>query len=195
MLDASLAMMVSVAGPWLAAGVRPHKTGNLGYSKSPTADTSPAPIRAPRRTEAMAGALDGIRVLDFSHVPAGPVCTQQLRLQGADVVKVESGAGDAMRHYGGERHPEGLSASFVSFNAGKRSIVLDLKDPDRFEVTRRLDLGLRPARPVEGAPRARPDHPEHVGADDAVGRGGQRPHARRLSAGRHLDRAARRPNA
>ena len=68
--------------------------------------------------------LDGIRVVDFTHVHAGPLCAYQLALMGADVVKVESPAGgDQMR--GG--HPEGLPPVFLGQNANKRSLAIDLK--------------------------------------------------------------------
>src|SRR6266700_2695832 len=63
--------------------------------------------------------LAGIRVADLSHALAGPFCTHQLQLLGADVIKVEPpGTGDDFR----ER-----PAVFAAINAGKRSIVLDLK--------------------------------------------------------------------
>ena len=68
--------------------------------------------------------LDGVRVVDFTHVHAGPLCAYQLALMGADVVKVESPAGgDQMR--GG--HPEGLPPVFLGQNANKRSLAIDLK--------------------------------------------------------------------
>ena len=62
--------------------------------------------------------LDGIRVADLTHALSGSFCTQQLHLLGADVVKVEPPAGDDFR----ER-----PAVFAAINAGKRSVVLDLK--------------------------------------------------------------------
>jgi CoA:oxalate CoA-transferase len=86
----------------------------------------------------MSQALDGFKVLDFSHVLAGPIATNYLCLQGADVIKVESGKGDTMRNYGGESFSDGMGPSFVSVNTGKRSIVLDLKNPRHHEVARRL---------------------------------------------------------
>ena len=74
--------------------------------------------------------LDGIRVLDLTHALAGPFCTQQLQLLGADVVKVEQpGSGDDFR----ER-----PSVFAAINAGKRSIVLDLKTSDGHATLRRL---------------------------------------------------------
>lgn len=86
----------------------------------------------------VAQALSGYRILDFSHVLAGPIATHYLCMQGADVIKVESGKGDTMRNYGGETFAEGMGPSFISVNTGKRSIVLDLKDPEQLEVARKL---------------------------------------------------------
>jgi len=75
--------------------------------------------------------LSGIRVLDLTNVLAGPYCSYQLMLFGAEVVKVEvPGTGDLARHLGPE--PElnnaGLGASFLAQNAGKKSLEIDLKD-------------------------------------------------------------------
>ena len=91
----------------------------------------------------MAQALAGFRVLDFTHVLSGPVATHLLALHGAEVVKIESADGDAMRNYGGSGPPPagdaaGTSPSFRSFNAGKRSVVLDLKDPRHLALARKL---------------------------------------------------------
>lgn len=74
--------------------------------------------------------LAGVRVLDVTNVLAGPYCTYQLALLGAEVLKVEvPGTGDLARHLGAD--PElnrlGLGASFLAQNAGKHSIELDLK--------------------------------------------------------------------
>src|SRR5918999_1219206 len=74
--------------------------------------------------------LRGIRVVDLTNVLAGPYCSYQLTLFGADVTKVEMpGAGDLARHLGPE--PElnaaGLGASFLAQNAGKKSVEIDLK--------------------------------------------------------------------
>jgi crotonobetainyl-CoA:carnitine CoA-transferase CaiB-like acyl-CoA transferase len=75
--------------------------------------------------------LSGVRVLDLTNVLAGPYCSYQLMLLGAEVVKVElPGHGDLARHLGPE--PElndaGIGASFLAQNAGKKSVELDLKD-------------------------------------------------------------------
>jgi crotonobetainyl-CoA:carnitine CoA-transferase CaiB-like acyl-CoA transferase len=75
--------------------------------------------------------LAGIRVLDLTNVLAGPYCSYQLMLLGADVVKVERpGEGDLARRLGPdpELNRAGIGASFLAQNAGKRSIELDLKD-------------------------------------------------------------------
>lgn len=83
--------------------------------------------------------LEGIRVLDFSHALAGPLCTYHLALMGADVVKVEKpGVGDDLRLYTEHSGLPGMSAPFVAANAGKRSIALDLKSPMGREAARRL---------------------------------------------------------
>lgn len=74
--------------------------------------------------------LDGIRVLDLTNVMAGPFCTYQLALMGADVVKIEPpGKGDLARQLGADAalNAERMGASFLAQNAGKRSVTLDLK--------------------------------------------------------------------
>jgi crotonobetainyl-CoA:carnitine CoA-transferase CaiB-like acyl-CoA transferase len=117
--------------------------------------------------------LAGVRVLDLSSVIAGPLCSFQLALLGAEIIKVEvPGIGDISRRLGGD---PGLSSrqmgvSFLSNNAGKKSITLDLKKPAGLKVLGQLlegcDVLLENYRPgamkrlgfdYEVAKRIKPD--------------------------------------
>ena len=80
--------------------------------------------------------LDGIRVLDFSRVLAGPHCTRMLSDLGADVIKLEPPDGDLTRY--ASPRINGLSTYFVQQNAGKRNISVDLSTPDGVELARAL---------------------------------------------------------
>jgi crotonobetainyl-CoA:carnitine CoA-transferase CaiB-like acyl-CoA transferase len=86
--------------------------------------------------------LDGIRIIDFSRVFAGPAAAQILGDLGADVIKVESpGGGDEARDLGitQDAKPKlGVSPSFLALNRNKRSIVLDLQSEAGREVADRL---------------------------------------------------------
>ena len=83
--------------------------------------------------------LSGIRVADFSHVMAGPYASYLLRLLGAEVIKIEPPRrGDPMRNYGVDRRYDGMAPAFIAANAGKKSIVLDLKNPAQLEVARKI---------------------------------------------------------
>jgi crotonobetainyl-CoA:carnitine CoA-transferase CaiB-like acyl-CoA transferase len=77
------------------------------------------------------GALDGVLVADFSRVLAGPYATMLLADLGAEVVKVERpGTGDDTRAWGPPWDANGRSTYFLGVNRNKRSVALDLKDPD-----------------------------------------------------------------
>src|SRR6266508_4575213 len=123
----------------------PSRTSSAGSEERATEqrrreDTASRPAHAsgasPISTAAPASGasqkpLRGIRVLDLTNVLAGPYCSYQLMLFGAEVVKIElPGSGDLARHLGPE--PElnraGIGASFLAQNAGKKSVELDLKD-------------------------------------------------------------------
>ena len=97
------------------------------------------------------GPLAGTRVLDLSTVVSGPLCTQILGDLGADVVKIESPAGDTARYLGGARKAE-MTGFFVQWNRNKRSVVLDLKkEPARAAVRRlaeRADVLVENFRPA-----------------------------------------------
>jgi formyl-CoA transferase len=83
-------------------------------------------------------ALDGVRILDFTHVQSGPTCTQLLAYLGADVIKVERpGVGDITR--GQLRDVKGAdSLYFTMLNGSKRSITIDSKHPRGKEILDRL---------------------------------------------------------
>jgi len=86
----------------------------------------------------MSQALSGIRVVDITNNQAGPSCGQMLAWLGADVVKVEEPErGDPARHTHRDR-PDSDSLFFLSFNANKRSLPLNLKHPRGKEVFRAL---------------------------------------------------------
>jgi crotonobetainyl-CoA:carnitine CoA-transferase CaiB-like acyl-CoA transferase len=81
-------------------------------------------------------AFDHLRVLDFTTTIAGPHCTRLLADLGAEVIKIEAPEGDMMR----SRPPlrNGASTSFGQLNTGKKSVVLDLKQPEAIAAVKRL---------------------------------------------------------
>jgi formyl-CoA transferase len=86
----------------------------------------------------MSKALEGYRILDFTHVQSGPTCTQLLAWFGADVIKVErAGEGDATRAQLRDI-PGADSLYFTMLNHNKRSITVDTKSPQGKEVLERL---------------------------------------------------------
>ncbi|HJQ59742.1 MAG TPA: CoA transferase [Vineibacter sp.] len=83
--------------------------------------------------------LAGKRVVDLTHVLAGPYVTHILRQLGAEVIKIERpGTGDVMRAGRPGESPPGFGPQFVGLNAGKRSLALDLKDARGQDILRRL---------------------------------------------------------
>ena len=82
--------------------------------------------------------LEGSRVIDMTHVLAGPYCGYQLGLLGADVIKVESPYGDMIRLWGDDQEQlnHGLTNNFAAQNAGKRSICVNIKRPEGAEIVR-----------------------------------------------------------
>ena len=83
-------------------------------------------------------ALQGIKVVEFCEIAAGPFCAMMLADSGAEVIKVERPAGDAMRMW--PPVTEGFSENFASVNRNKRSIVLDMKTEAGLAAARALIL-------------------------------------------------------
>ena len=82
--------------------------------------------------------LDGITVVDFSQILAGPFCTMMLADMGADVIKVEKpNGGDDTRRYG-PPFINGESAAFLTLNRNKRSMILDMKHEDGLRIATRM---------------------------------------------------------
>lgn len=85
----------------------------------------------------MAGALDNIKVLDLTRTLAGPFCTMMMGDMGADVVKIEEPAqGDETRHWMPFWNEE--STQFLTFNRNKRSLTVNLKEPEGVQIVRDL---------------------------------------------------------
>lgn len=82
--------------------------------------------------------LAGVRVIEFCNVAAGPFCGMLLADMGAEVVKIEAPGGDMLRQW--PPHSEGFSENFASLNRGKKSIALDLKNPDDLATAHALVL-------------------------------------------------------
>src|SRR6202142_4794998 len=95
------------------------------------------PDRTPRE-QGVPTALDGLVVMDFTRVIAGPACTQTLADFGAEVIKIQNpDGGDDTRSY---EHAEigDESAAYLSLNRNKRGIALDFTNPAALEVAREL---------------------------------------------------------
>ncbi len=97
----------------------------------------------------MAGALDGVRIVDLTSMISGPVATMVLADQGADVIKVEPASGDLVRYLGLGK--DGLTGTFLSSNRNKRSIVINLKSEEGkkvlFDLVRTADIFVQNFRP------------------------------------------------
>jgi crotonobetainyl-CoA:carnitine CoA-transferase CaiB-like acyl-CoA transferase len=115
--------------------------------------------------------LHGVKVVDLSVMISGPLAGMMLADQGADVVKVESpGLGDIMRFLGTNKG--GMTGIFANNNRGKRSIVIDLKQPAGLEVAKRLiadaDVVIQNFRPGAmerlglGYEQLAADHPDLI---------------------------------
>ncbi len=96
-------------------------------------------------------ALEGLLVADFSRVLAGPLVSMTLADFGADVIKVEPPGGDETRAWSPPVDPEGRATFFLAVNRNKRSVELNLKDPEDLalarELVRRADVLIENFRP------------------------------------------------
>ena len=151
-----------------------RKVMKLPAKKSPQEATAKNDLPRPSsKAWGQAGrALDGVRILDFTHVQSGPTCTQLLAYMGADVIKVERpGTGDITR--GQLRDVKGTdSLYFTMLNGSKRSITIDSKHPRGREILDRLVKAVRRSRREFCARRARSHgaylrpYPQAQSADD-----------------------------
>jgi crotonobetainyl-CoA:carnitine CoA-transferase CaiB-like acyl-CoA transferase len=94
--------------------------------------------------------LEGVRIVDLSAIISGPMATQILADQGADVIKVEGpGPGDLVRYLGPQRN--GMTAMFAAVNRNKRAIALNLKTPEGkvvlLDLVRKADVFVENFRP------------------------------------------------
>ncbi len=110
--------------------------------------SEPTRISQPLRPS---GPLSGLLVADFSRVLAGPYATMLLADLGADVIKVESPHGDDTRRWMPPTTSDGTSTYYLSINRNKRSVALDLTDPDDLaaakELARRADVFVENFKP------------------------------------------------
>ena len=126
----------ATAKPKVKAKAASKKVMTLAPKKRAAANDLPKP--SPKPWGQAGKALDGVRILDFTHVQSGPTCTQLLAYMGADVIKIERpGAGDITR--GQLRDvPNADSLYFTMLNGNKRSITVDSKHPKGKDIIERL---------------------------------------------------------
>jgi crotonobetainyl-CoA:carnitine CoA-transferase CaiB-like acyl-CoA transferase len=102
-------------------------------------------------TQASAGPLDGVTVVDLTQFVLGPYATQILGDLGADIIKIEEPGGDRQRSGGKAPKSKTMGPMFVAFNRNKRSVTIDLKEESGREILRRLiakaDLFIHNMRP------------------------------------------------
>jgi len=85
----------------------------------------------------MAGPLDGVKILELTAVVLGPWACQIMADMGAEVIKVEPPYGDSNRSLGASRNPK-MAALYMTCNRNKRSVVLDLKQPEAREAVLKI---------------------------------------------------------
>jgi crotonobetainyl-CoA:carnitine CoA-transferase CaiB-like acyl-CoA transferase len=117
------------------------------------------------------GPLSGLLVADFSRVLAGPYCTMLLADLGADVIKVESPAGDDTRRWTPPVTGAGVSTYYLAINRNKRSVALDLNDRGDLasarELARRADVMVENFKPG-GLARFGLDYPSVVAGNASI---------------------------
>ena len=86
----------------------------------------------------MPGALEDIRVIDFTHALNGPFCTMMLGHMGAEIIKIEPPAGDGFRRSWMPPNSKIDGYEFLWINANKKSVVLNLKDARGADLARQL---------------------------------------------------------
>jgi len=137
----------TAARPARPGPARPGVAARPGPVRPGPGQPSPAARRA---AAARPGPLAGLVVADFSRVLAGPYCTMLLADLGADVIKVESPAGDDTRRWVPPVR-DGISTYFLAINRNKRSVALDLRDPADLaaaqELARRADIFVQNFKP------------------------------------------------
>ncbi|MBM0127397.1 CaiB/BaiF CoA transferase family protein [Pimelobacter simplex] len=105
---------------------------------------------SPEEARVAHGPLRGVVIADFSRILAGPYATMMLADLGAEVIKVEGPSGDDTRHWTPPLRGD-VGTYYLAINRNKRSIVLDLKDPDDLEVahelSRRADVFIQNFKP------------------------------------------------
>lgn len=102
-----------------------------------TDSEEPATIGSPGSQPSITQPLSGVTVVDFTQFVAGPVCTREMAELGADVIKVElAPGGDLVRKMPVYRN--GRSAYFIQQNLGKRSLCVDIRDPEGLDLVKRL---------------------------------------------------------
>jgi crotonobetainyl-CoA:carnitine CoA-transferase CaiB-like acyl-CoA transferase len=122
-------------------GVEPAPDTPVTTATSPSAAPSTPPAPAPAPVPDPSRALDGIRIVDFTWVLAGPIGTRLLASFGAEVIRVESSAKpDSMRsQIGPDNKPDpDLGGLFNTVNAGKKSLAIDVSTDDGMEVIKDL---------------------------------------------------------
>ena len=144
-----------------------HKRNNYrrGFNSASHAQTDFTFSRRKGAKMSKTHPFSGLLVVDFTHVLAGPACSCYLGLLGSDVIKVESKSkGDAIRHRGGtdaQAAAAGMSTSYLTQGAGKRSIALDLELKE--DITRFHQLLARADVLVENH---KPESMRHLGLDE-----------------------------